>query len=158
MTSRNTRTMIRAVLAATCASAILVLAATAAPAAVGDSTPYRESARAFCQSDECVVEFPNVPNRNRLHLRMVNCSVDGNADFDINTSVMSVRPANADLKFQLALPLTALTPSSKRSMAVQQMMHVPINPRAQILIQMNDNNSLKWLVDCTLSGDLVQVR
>ncbi len=158
MTTRNTRTMIRAVLAATCAPAILVLAATAAPAAVGDSTPYRKSARAFCQSDECVVEFPVVPNRKRFDLRMINCSVDGNADFDINTSVMSVRPVNDDLKFQVALPLTPVTPSSKRSLAVHQTMHVPINPRAQIIIQMNDNSSLKWLVDCTISGDLVQVR
>lgn len=158
MTNRHTRPMTRTLLALACAPAILVLAATAAPAAVGDTTPYRKSARAFCQSDECVVELPNVPNRSRLDLRMVNCSVDGNADFDINTSVMSVRPANADLKFQLALPLTPLTPSSKRSMVVQQMMHVPISPRGQIVVVLNNNNALKWAVDCTISGDLVRVR
>lgn len=158
MTNRHTRPMTRTLLALACAPAILVLAATAAPAAVGDTTPYRKSARAFCQSDECVVELPNVPNRSRLDLRMVNCSVDGNADFDLISSMMFIRPANADLKFQVALPLTPVTPTSKRSLAVHHAMHLPINPRAQIIIQMNDNNSLKWLVHCTISGDLVRVR
>lgn len=158
MTNRHTRPMARTLLALACAPAILALAATAAPAAVGDSTPYRKSARAFCQSDECVVEFPRVPNLMRLDLRMVNCSVGGNADFALNSSIMHVRPPNSDLKFHVGLPLTPLTPSSKRSLVVHQTMHLPINPRGQVVIEMNDDNSLKWLVDCTISGDLVQIR